>query len=296
MKANTLFVNGWGQVIAAVIALRDHILSPEFNEFVNQNLNKAIVKAQSNSNPFINVNVREFTKNILMYPHHGRYLPWKRTAIQEPLEILNKILDNYNLNFQLFEGKMYLMVNGKDGSSIFSQLWNSGFASHLEVHGFKDMQPNIETSHLTLINSNVIATIKDKFQEKYKEAGTAKFTAFCTTWFEKFDKVLAEERKHIKFIEFSVTYSEDYTPFEDVLAVQLKAPYVKLALLEFANAVRDEVGYSIPPKDDDIFHISIAIKYREPELLVEKDITKLIGSSDRLSLDLLQFYTKFVTL
>ena len=292
-KAKNFFIQGWGQVIATTLALRTKNITPEFDAVIEQNLEKALAKGQKDPNPFLNVNVREYTKNIMMYPHQGKYLPWKKTTLVKPLVVLNKALQGRGLRFALFEGKCYLMINPSTEGTLFTQVWSPEFESQLAEHGFNGMTPNKETAHITLINSNVISAISDKFTEKYGSTGKDRFTALCTSCFDTFNQALQEPQNALSFTEFCAAYSEDYSPYEDVLAAQLTAPYVKKALKEFTARVKAEVDYTLPVKEDDSFHVSVAIKHREPLALPEKDLTKLIGSTDTRSQTLLKFYAAY---
>lgn len=263
-KAEKFFINGWGQIVGACVALSRHKISAELGEIVNQNIDAAIEKGDKKLNPFADVNVREQAKNMMMYPHQGKYLPWKKANITEPISILNNLLKKYPARFCLVDGKCYLNIGQVSEDTIFTELWATGFAPLLEQQNYCGLSANREHPHITLINSNVIAAVKDKFGEKYGVDGDTQFKSFMESLMDEANKKFEKEDNPIEFTQFDSSYSEDYSPFEEVVVARLQAPSVKRILKMLASKVREEVDYTIAVKEEDSYHLTVATKYRKP--------------------------------
>ena len=292
-EAEKFFINGWGQIFGACIALNKHKISTEFGDIVDQNIDAAIEKGGKKLNPFADVNVREQAKNMMMYPHQGKYLPWQKTNITEPIHVLNDLLKKYPAKFSLVDGKCYLNIGQEGENTIFTELWKTGFASLLEKHDYCGLQANREHPHVTLVNSNVIAAVKDKFSEKYGSEGNAKFKFLMDSWLKEANQQFNEESNPIKFTQFDSSYSEDYSPFEEVLVARLQAPSVKNILKMLANKVKEEVDYTIAVKEEDSFHLTVATKYRQPNDIYSTRLEEIVRVCPNRCSDLLKFLEEF---
>lgn len=291
--AEKFFINGWGQVIGALLALNNHTVSPELHALVDQHIDTAIEKGTKKTNPFVHVNVREQTKQIMMYPHQGTYLPWRKTTITRPIATLNEMLPKYPARFSLVEGKCYVTIGQSGKPTIFNELWARDFATTLHEHQYRGLQPNREHPHITLINSNVIAAIKDKFIEKYGAYGANKFNNFIETWMLAANEELRKESNPIVFTQFDSAYSEDYSPFEEVLVAKLKAPAIKKMLTLLGQQTKDAVNYTLPIQHEDSFHVTVATKYRKPHDMGATTIENIVSSCSKKSDALLQFLEQF---
>jgi hypothetical protein len=291
--AEKFFINGWGQVIGALIALNKHNISSDFSAVVDQNIDAAVEKGNRKPNPFVTVNVREQSKNIMMYPHQGKYFPWKKVDITEPIPLLNNLLERYPARFSLCEGKCYLQIGQEGKDTIFTELWAHDFATMLQSQHYRGLQANQEHPHITLINSNVIEALKDKFSEKYASEGEAKFNFFMDSWVHEANNEFGEETNPLEFTHFDSSYSEDYSPFEEVVVARLQAPSVTRILKTLADKAQEEVGYTLAVKGDDSFHLTVATKYREPNDFSSTTIEQIISSCPKESDDLLRFLEDF---
>lgn len=59
-------------------------------------IEKAVSKGTEKINPFANLNVRGFTKPIMMHPTHpthaGKYFDWNKVEIKKPIVDLNRFV------------------------------------------------------------------------------------------------------------------------------------------------------------------------------------------------------------
>lgn len=145
-KADSFFANGWGQVISAAYILEQnpcHLkISDTFLKFLIDEIEKALAKTTGTINPFTNLNVRGFTKPIMMYPHQGKYFDFKSVKIDEPILHLNSFAKEASFKFALYEGKLYLKINPENESNIFNRLWKTNFSELLESKGYTQMEKN----------------------------------------------------------------------------------------------------------------------------------------------------------
>lgn len=303
-KAEKFFVNGWGQVLAAVHLLDQnspHIkISLAFEKFLVNEIEQTISKGALQGNPFACVNVRESTKRAMMYPHPGEYNGFKSANIEMPIKYLNIFVKEADLNFSLYEGKLYLKINPEDDKNIFNKLWaeNLGLAKILDSEGYCGVEKNKECPHVTLINSDVIAKIRDQFISKYGPTdGPIKFNAFLTNFLETINKEFKGIENPLLFTELASTYSEDYTPFEEVIVAKLKAPFVEHALTVFNAEVEKELGFkaSVKPKSD--FHLTIATKYRQPtaESELKMNIETILKGTGKYAEQVLSFWSQLAS-
>lgn len=302
-KAEPFFVNGWGQIISAAYLLEKNPsqlkTSEAFGKFLIGELEKAISKGMDTNNPFISLNVRGFTKPIMMHPTHpthaGKYFDWKTVEIEKPVLYLNQFVKEADLKFSLSEGKLYLKINPEDETNIFNKLWKTDFAKLLEENGYTELEKNKECPHVTLINSNVIAKVREQFDIKYgKSEGPNNFDLFFEKLLILFNRELKEQENPMQFTTLASTYSEDYSPFEEVVVAKLKAPYVEKALKTLLEEVERELGIKIPVQPTSSFHLTIATKYRKPNPSLNEDVGVLLNNTGKFSAALNSYWQQFL--
>lgn len=291
-ESEKFFSNGWGQIVGSLIALNKHRISADLNSIIDQNINRAIEKGNKNSNPFVSVNVREQAKNIMMYPHAGKYLPWQKANITKPIFVLNNLLKKYPAKFSLVGCKCYLSIGIEGENTIIKELWETGFATLLEGQNYCGLQANQAHPHITLIDSNIIADVKDKFNQKHGSEGEVKFNAFMNSWIASANDEISIESNPIEFTHFDSSYSEDYSPFEEVVVARLQAPIVKKLLNKLAGMVKEETDYTLVVKDEDSFHLTVATKYRKQNDFSSISIEQIISSCPKKSSELFKFLTE----
>lgn len=296
-QAETFFVNGWGQIIAALYLLQQEKLhktiNEEFLKFATEKVNEALESVGSNRNPFSQINVKPYSRPIIMYPHAGTFFPFKKVAIYEPVEFLNAYLENITPQFELFEGKLFLKLNpnaGKDG--IFKELWKTNFDKLIQNAGYLNMKPNKFSAHITLVSSNALASIRKAAVQKYSQQWQEKYDHFFKETLERFNQELRKEKQTIIFTELAANYSEDASPFGEIIVAKATAPIVQKLLGELVAEVQEKFGVKIFVQDASAFHVTLAIHYREP--------LKIAGSMeaflDKISVDhdiLLKYWDTF---
>lgn len=289
-KAEKFFVNGWGQIIsAAYIQTRNPLhlkISDAFGVTLQEEIQKATHKAKEQKNPFETLNVRAPSKSIMMYPHAGQYFPFMKVDISKPVEYLNQFVKDAELEFALYEGKLYLRINPEDEQNIFNKLWKTEFVNLLGENGYTAMEKNKECPHVTLINSDVIAKIREQFEGKYgKSEGGVRFETFFIKILEKLNQELKEKTNPLIFTELASTYSEDYSPFEEVVVAKLESSIVETSLKFIVEETKKELEIEIPVKPRSSFHLTIATKYRQPSLASEelKSIEDVLNGTGALS-------------
>ncbi len=301
--AHTFFVNGWGQIIGASYLLNNHSsrlkTSETFNRILISNIDEALTKATDHKNPFENLNVRGFSKKIMMHPTHpthaGKYFDWKTVKLTTPISHLNEFIMNADLKFTLTEGKLFLIINSKDETNIFNKLWNTDFPELLIEHGYSNLEKNCECPHLTLVNSNVIAQVREQFETKYgNDDGYNQFTLFIDELLKAFNENLSKEDTPVHFTELASTYSEDYPPFEEVLVGRLESFFIKQALTNFEQAIEKKLGVKIPIPFNSTFHLTLATKYRQPNPDFQKDIQKILEGAGTHAEQLTTFWLTLV--
>ena len=298
-KADPFFINGWGQVISAAYILEKNPsqlkITETFAKSLVEELEKAVSKGSSESNPFVALNVRGFTKSIMMYPHSGKYFDFQKVNIDKPITYLNRFIKEAELKFALHEGKFYLKIHPEDESNIFNKLWNTNFSQLLKENGYTDMEKNKECPHITLINSDVIGKIREQFNLKYgKTEGAQKSDYFFENLVNLINKELKEQENPIQFTEFGSSYSEDYTPFEEVIVAKLEAPYVGKALKILVEEVEKELGIQIPVQPRSSFHLTIATKYRKPNPSLTEDMQSILNGTGKYATTLNSYWQQLV--
>lgn len=169
-------------------------------------------------------NVRKNVKDILMYPTFS-YSPW--------------ISHNLNINMtadfrlELVHGKVYAVCcNTNITKTIFEKV--KSINSEL-MHG---LVPNIETSHITIVNSDVVASICNNNQHKFND--------FISTYIN---------------IQFSTnltciksTISNDWSVFSKCFVITISSKDLDDFLTDFNSAFEKNIKKS--------FHMTFAIKPR----------------------------------
>lgn len=302
-KADQFFINGWGQVLSSAYLLEKNPsqlkVSNAFKEILISGLEKAISKATEENNPFAKLNVRGFTKPIMMQPTHpthaGKFFDWKPVEIEKPVMYLNQFIKEANLKFDLYEGKLYLKINPEDESNVFNKLWNTDFAQLLEENGYTELEKNKECPHITLVNSNVIAKVLEQFNVKYgKSEGQQKFDVFFETLLLLLNKELKEQESPIEFTKLDSVFSADYSPFEEVVVAKLKAPYVEKALITLLKEVEKELAIQIQVQPTAFFHLTIATKYRKPDPSINGNIETIISETGKYSTALNSYWQQLL--
>src|SRR3984885_8130858 len=293
---------GWGQVIGAAYLLEKnprHLkISEAFEKFLRGQLSQAIVKGGNEVNPFFEFNVRGYTRPIMMHPTHpthpGKYFDWQTVEIEKPIIELNRFIKEADLKFSLDDGKLFLNINSKDESTIFDKLWATNFTTLLEEKGYTGLERNNEHPHITLINSEVIAKIRDGFNTKH---GKPQGQELCNFFFEKIlhtiNKEIKKQEIPVKFTELSSTYSEDNPPFEEVVVAKLESSYTEKALQLFVQEVEQELQIKIPVKPKSSFHLTVATKYRQPNPSMPEQLGDVINGSGEYAESLNKYWQRF---
>lgn len=297
-RAKLVFGNGWGQIFSAAYILAKNPLqlkiSEAFKKFLIEKLEGTFSKCSSSVDPLTNMNVRGFTKPVMMYPHPEQYFPFQKVTLEKPIEYLNKFIKEANLEFSLYEGKLYLKINPEDESNIFNKLWKTDFAELLSENGYTNMEKNKECAHVTLINSDVIAKIKEGFNNKHKLDGQEKFECFMKEMISSFNEKLKKLEERLSFTELCSAYSEDYSPFEEVIVAKLEASFVETALTILVKTIQEELDIQIAVKPKSSFHLTIAIKYRQPSSLISENIEDILSKTGKYSESLKLYWQQFI--
>jgi len=215
--------------------------------------------------------------------------------LEEPTQILNELLKYAELEFALHMGKLYLKINPENEENIFRKLWRTNFSQVLEEHNYHNMKPNIECPHITLINSNIIEKAKDGFIKKYGNIdGLIEFKCFFEKFLSQSNMELKTQIEPIQFTNLGANFSEDYTPFEEVVVARLQSIAARDVLEQFIALIKDKVDVDLPIKAQSSFHLTIAVKYREPQEIPFKNINELINSLGVTAPWLFEFWNKFI--
>jgi len=168
----------------------DQFLPSDFRDKIKEELNKTNEKE----------NVREHVKKILTYPKTG-YSPWTEQEFdQDLLDQIKLKCENVKFKIQLVEGKVYglcISPGDKVNDIVFNELKDKLL---------KGLRLNFETSHITIVNSNVVADI-----------GIDKVISFI----KNFDQEFCVETGKIKS-----TFSEDWSRFSECYVVELECEYI----------------------------------------------------------------------
>jgi len=170
--------------------------------------------------------VRESVKRVWMYPRGVRdFLPFSEMrSTPELLRVLalaNTAVKTCPTSVRLVDGKIYVVLNG-----LFAAL------PALQFPDLESLVPNIESEHVTLVNSDVVckqdAKAVDGLLEKWKDVPI-----------------------DIQFTGFKHTVSLDWAPFSVCVVASLTSAAITQFLLEW-NAL---FGTSIKP----VAHVTFAV-------------------------------------
>ena len=296
--AETFFVNGWGQVIATLYILEaekaHQKISSDFYQYASKEIAKALAKAQEHENPFFNCNVKSFSRPILMYPHSGIYHPFKKIELSdEPLIFLNSYIKEVDVKFELFEGKLFLKFNARPGKEgIFTALWKTNFSNLLTAAGFT-MQPNKFSAHITLTSSAILAQIRQRAQELYGNRWQEEYDAFFKKVLEALNAQLQVDHPVI-FAEPAANYSEDASPFGEIVVAKVHSPIVEKALQKLVVQVQEKFGIALWVQDAHAFHVTLAVHYRQPQSLPFNTFQELLLHIGKYSSSLLNWWNTFL--
>lgn len=197
---------------------------PGFDQFVSQNFRQHVNDQVAQS--FGKDNVREHVKKILMYPT-DTYLPWSNFDVES--ELLNQIQsDALNIKFRLriVEGKVY-------GVCLSEQTLNDVVFDKLKDR-LPGLKPNVETCHITVVNSNIVADIGQSIVDDFLKQYDFEFS--ITTGAIK------------------STFSQDWSRFSECFVIEVQCDYIDRFLNDFNQSFAKKINVSK--------HITFAIKPR----------------------------------
>ncbi|SNW62450.1 Hypothetical protein ORPV_546 [Orpheovirus IHUMI-LCC2] len=189
----------------------------KYYDCVDNNIKAAEEKIEKDKN----ANVREQTKNMWMYPNY-KYDPWNVLEVDN--EVKKEELQSIKFKIEFVDGKVYAKAEEHFTSKAFD----------LYKHYLTGLVPNVETSHITLVNSNVV----------YK-LGNDKVQNFVNNYMEEFT-VTVGDVKH--------TVSRDWARFSVCYVLEVASEYVNKFLSDF----NEEFKTNIKPSP----HVTFAIKPR----------------------------------
>lgn len=170
-------------------------------------------------------NVREHVKKILKYPIEG-YLPWVEENVpQTVLSEINDIAKHIRFSIGLKEGKIYALCTSNETLTdvVFSRV------------NVDSAEKNDESSHVTIVNSNVVHDLGIDNVENFLKSYTDSFTL---------------ETGKIKS-----TFSEDWSRFSTCYVIEIKSPFIEKFLKDFN--CRFNTKLRVSP------HVTFAIKPRQ---------------------------------
>jgi len=213
--------NGWDSVMAVRLIYN--------NNWKLEKVFKTIVKEILELKVDVNLNVREHIKKLLMYPSY-KYPEFD--IIQN--EKLRIFLSNINITgkFKIHSGKLYLMITLPKTIVDLAQ-------EELTKEG----KPNIEQSHITLVNSNEMVQIKNL--EKVKNYVDLMPTV------------------NIKFFKVKGTVSPDYPSYKYVYVAAVKS-------LQLESEIRKFYEFSDLEYKEKNYHFTFWIIYRNPYEILHK--------------------------
>lgn len=296
VAAEPFFVNGWGQIIGALEALSAYKgVSEKCKRYTEERIASAVARGDESPNPFEKINVRGDTKPLMMFPHPGKYFPWKPVEIDGQIEVLNDCLrSSAELRFAFYKGKIYLMIDSKEGRNFFDELWSGDFAKQLKGQGYV-VRKNCETPHITLVNSNVVEKLKNAFITKYgKKEGRQRLNDFMEQQMHILNAALAKQEEPFTFHELASTYSEDYSIFGEVVVARLKSPFITTCLKSLAQAAKEGIGFDMPVKDEGSYHSTIAGDPRIPLVRGESIRARFDALEGEHAEKMVAFLTQFI--
>lgn len=302
IKASAFIDKGWGQVISMSYLLDVNPgqlkISDTYRLLMMDKLNQAIVKGKGENDPFFTVNVRGLTRPMMMHPTHpllpGKYFDWQAVELKKPIDDLNQFVKIAKLQYSVEEGKLFLNINLEDKSNFFDKLWETNFEKLLEEKGYTGLERNIEHPHVTLINSEIITSIKDAFDSKYGADGKLRYEEFFKNFLHLINEDLGNQEMPVLFTELSSTYSEDHSPFEEVVVAKLESQYTEKVLQLIIKQVEQELNIQIPVKPKSSYHLTVATKYRKPHSSLPEQMENVIKNTGAFTKKLNHYWEKFI--
>ena len=198
---------------------------PGLDRFVSENFFEEIQKQVQLS--ITKDNVRENVKKVLMHPRNA-YLPWVDYAVDKELvsEIERKV-GEARFKIKIVEGKVYgvCQVQPTVNKIVFEYLKDK-----LPVN----LKENIETCHITIVNSNIVSDI-----------GVQKVESFM----EKFNLEFVVGTGKIKS-----TFSEDWSRFGECYVIEITCAYIDGFLESFNKEfnknvkIQKHITFAIEPR------------------------------------------------
>ncbi len=180
-------------------------------------------------------NVRQQVKKMWMFPRNiNEFIPWKQFAVTKEitsiLETANKITNNLNPTIKIVHGKIYVVL-----STFITTL--SATHNNLNIIGdLTNLIPNIETEHIILVNSDIVAKLDES----------------------KLNKLLEEWKNvpiNLKFTSLSHTVSLDWAIFSVCVVLNVSSDPLNVFISQFNKLFNTNIKITK--------HITIAILPRQ---------------------------------
>jgi hypothetical protein len=187
----------------------------EFFKFVNSEFEQANGK----------INIREHVKRIWTYPNF-KYEPWNILDIDKSdVSRVKSVLKLCTFNPEVKDGKVFFVPNTNISNNVYNIL---------RYYLNDDIVPNTESSHLTIINSNIVADI-----------GIDKVVKFVKNY---------DIANDIEFEEIKHTESYDWSVFSKCYVIAIKSDTINNFVNNFNKDFNKTVKLSL--------HMTFAIKPR----------------------------------
>jgi hypothetical protein len=139
-------------------------ITAEFREFIDRELKEAPRDGKTN--------VRVTIKRIWMYPAKS-YAPFQKIVNDDLVKVINSILKEAHPEVSLIEGKIYLCL-----PHVVEKIWKEKDLTSI-LPDFK-LSMNQESSHVTLVNSDVVCKLdKDRLKDFLEEVSKKKILLTC---------------------------------------------------------------------------------------------------------------------
>jgi len=320
LKAQKFFDNGWGQLISAVYLLEANPkqlkISDIFRQLLNKKFSTVFVESLETENPFEHLNIRNFTRAIMLHPTHpkrpNKYLGWAPIKMEPSITFLNQLVASKDKPRVLSEDKprvlsedkprvlldkytLYLKIHLSDESSIVDKLWGTNFAELLEGQGYIGFEPTINRGEVNLATPKIISDIQERFEMVYgKKAGLSKFCIFMQSALQKINEGLDRKEDPITFTQFAFAYSEDISHFEEVIVAQLKIPYFEETFGSIISEIEEELKFKLIISLKTPFHLVIATKPRKADPSCPAQMDRIFEGTGKKKDIFTPFWRKFV--
>lgn len=205
--------------------LRFLIQFPGMKEYVGSEYHQFVTEKLALANETSQENVREPVKSIYVYPKKlNEYEPWIKVDVPE-LEVEPVLFD-----FDVVDGKLY--ASQTSGSSLTQTIYDQ-ILSFLP----SGIVPNTEGTHITLINSNVVAQV-----------GMARVEA----WLDEYKKDSTPFT--IELGDVLTTVSNDYAAFSSCYVVKIESESIR----QFMESFNQTFGTRAKPS----IHLTFGTKPR----------------------------------